>query len=156
MTAVFVLPLNSALNPFLYTYSKYRQKVESIKDEQRYQIFVKRYKILQQQSWTLIKKKRLTLFVSILTKNVPNPGIDRIMNDSFQKEIYSFILNWRVSKFCFFCHVKDLFYLKFIRSYRQPWPSGMALAWHARDAKFESPRDQNFVLVPSVLSLPLV
>ena len=41
-------------------------------------------------------------------------------------------------------------------SQRELWPSGTALAWHARGAGFESPRDQNFVLVPSVLSLPLV
>ena len=39
---------------------------------------------------------------------------------------------------------------------REPWPSGTALTWHARDAGFESPQDQNFVLVPIVLSLPLV
>ena len=39
---------------------------------------------------------------------------------------------------------------------REPWPSGTALAWHARGAGFEYHRDQNFVLVPSVLFLPLV
>ena len=39
---------------------------------------------------------------------------------------------------------------------RESWPNGTALAWHARGAGFESPRDQNLVLVPSVLSLLLV
>ena len=39
---------------------------------------------------------------------------------------------------------------------REPWPNGTALAWHARGAEFESPRDQNFVLVPSVLSSKLL
>ena len=43
-----------------------------------------------------------------------------------------------------------------IEDVREPWPNGTALAWHARGAGFESPRNQNFVLVPSVLSLPLV
>ena len=33
---------------------------------------------------------------------------------------------------------------------------GTALAWHARGAGFESPQDQIFMLVPSVLSLSLV
>ena len=48
-TAVFILPLNSALNPFLYTFSKYRQKREAMKEEKRYQDFVKRFKILHAQ-----------------------------------------------------------------------------------------------------------
>ena len=43
LTAIFVLPLNSALNPFLYTYSKYMQKQQAIKDKKRYQAFVKKY-----------------------------------------------------------------------------------------------------------------
>ena len=38
---------------------------------------------------------------------------------------------------------------------KEPLPSGTALAWHARGAGFESPRNQNCVLVPFVLSLPL-
>ena len=46
-TAVFILPLNSALNPFLYTFSKWRQKREEMKDKRRYEAFVKRYKVLQ-------------------------------------------------------------------------------------------------------------
>ena len=46
-TAVFILPLNSALNPFLYTFSKWRQKREEIKNKRRYEAFVKRYKALQ-------------------------------------------------------------------------------------------------------------
>ena len=33
---------------------------------------------------------------------------------------------------------------------------GLVLAWHARGAGFEFPRDQTFVLVLSVFSLPLV
>ena len=41
-------------------------------------------------------------------------------------------------------------------SKRELWPIGAALAWHVRGAEFKSPRDQNFVPVPSVLSLPLV
>ena len=44
-TAVFILPLNSALNPFLYTFSKYRQKKEDLKEALRYKAFLKRYKI---------------------------------------------------------------------------------------------------------------
>ena len=48
-TAVFILPLNSALNPFLYTFSKYRQKKEAQREAKRYQEFVKRYKILHAQ-----------------------------------------------------------------------------------------------------------
>ena len=47
-TAVFILPLNSALNPFLYTFSKYKQKVEERREANRYKIFVKRFKIENQ------------------------------------------------------------------------------------------------------------
>ena len=49
LTAIFVLPLNSALNPFLYTYAKYRQKREKKKDEKRYQAFVKKYQSQQKK-----------------------------------------------------------------------------------------------------------
>ena len=35
-TAVFILPLNSALNTFLYTFSKWRQKREEIRDKKQY------------------------------------------------------------------------------------------------------------------------
>ena len=38
----------------------------------------------------------------------------------------------------------------------EPWPYGMALAWHVGGAGFEFPWDQNFVLVLSVLSLSFV
>ena len=42
-TAIFVLPLNSALNPFLYTFSKWRQKRQVETEEKRHRAFVKRY-----------------------------------------------------------------------------------------------------------------
>ena len=50
LTAIFVLPLNSALNPFLYTYSKYRQKMQRVREEKRYQTFVKRYQAIWKQN----------------------------------------------------------------------------------------------------------
>ena len=47
-TAVFILLLNSALNPFLYTLSKYKQRGEVARQEKRYKQFLKRYKAQQQ------------------------------------------------------------------------------------------------------------
>ena len=47
-TAVFILPLNSALNPFLYTFSKWKQKREQEKEAERYRQFVKKFQIEQQ------------------------------------------------------------------------------------------------------------
>ena len=43
-TAVFILPLNSALNPFLYTFSKYRQKQQELNDKKRYAYFLRKSK----------------------------------------------------------------------------------------------------------------
>ena len=47
-TAVFILPLNSALNPFLYTFSKWKQKREELRYKRRYEAFEKRYKALNE------------------------------------------------------------------------------------------------------------